>query len=72
MCDASLFPRLTHHRESGAAVEAFGAALRVQEPARAYDAPLPLFDLPAADRQRLLEMTPGSYIGLAEQLADEA
>ena len=26
-------------------------------------------DLPAADKQRLLAMTPGSYIGLAEQLA---
>ena len=26
-------------------------------------------DLPAADKQRLLEMTPGSYTGLAEQLA---
>ena len=28
-------------------------------------------DLPAAAKQRLLEMTPGSYIGLAEQLARE-
>ncbi|GAA5072719.1 adenylosuccinate lyase [Lysobacter panacisoli] len=28
-------------------------------------------DLPAADKQRLLEMTPGSYIGLAERLARE-
>ena len=29
-------------------------------------------DLPAADKQRLLEMTPGSYTGLAEQLARDA
>ncbi|GHB93505.1 adenylosuccinate lyase [Thermomonas carbonis] len=29
-------------------------------------------DLPAADKQRLLEMTPGSYTGLAEQLARNA
>ena len=29
-------------------------------------------DLPAADKQRLLEMTPGSYTGLAERLAREA
>ncbi|QIL20716.1 adenylosuccinate lyase [Thermomonas sp. HDW16] len=28
-------------------------------------------DLPAADKQRLLAMTPGSYTGLAEQLARE-
>ncbi|RZA11725.1 MAG: adenylosuccinate lyase, partial [Lysobacteraceae bacterium] len=28
-------------------------------------------DLPAADKQRLLEMTPGSYSGLAERLARE-
>ena len=28
-------------------------------------------ELPAADKQRLLEMTPGSYTGLAEQLAKE-
>ncbi len=28
-------------------------------------------DLPAEDRQRLLEMTPGSYTGLAERLARE-
>ena len=28
-------------------------------------------DLPAGDRQRLLEMTPGSYTGLAERLARE-
>ena len=26
-------------------------------------------DLPAVDKQRLLEMTPGSYTGLAKQLA---
>jgi adenylosuccinate lyase len=26
-------------------------------------------DLPAVDKQRLLDMTPGSYTGLAEQLA---
>lgn len=29
-------------------------------------------DLPAADKQRLLDMTPGSYTGLAERLAREA
>ena len=29
-------------------------------------------DLPAADKPRLLEMTPGSYTGLAEQLAKNA
>jgi adenylosuccinate lyase len=29
-------------------------------------------DLPAADKQRLLAMTPGSYTGLAEQLARNA
>jgi adenylosuccinate lyase len=28
-------------------------------------------DLPAADRQRLMDMTPGSYTGLAERLARE-
>jgi adenylosuccinate lyase len=28
-------------------------------------------ELPAADKQRLLDMTPGSYIGLAEKLARE-
>lgn len=28
-------------------------------------------DLPAADKQRLLEMTPGSYTGLAEKLAKD-
>jgi adenylosuccinate lyase len=28
-------------------------------------------DLPAADKQRLLAMTPGSYSGLAERLARE-
>ena len=28
-------------------------------------------DLPAADKQRLLDMTPGSYVGLAEKLARE-
>ncbi|MBP6439485.1 MAG: adenylosuccinate lyase, partial [Thermomonas sp.] len=28
-------------------------------------------DLPAGDRQRLMEMTPGSYTGLAERLARE-
>ena len=28
-------------------------------------------DLPAADKQRLLDMTPGSYTGLAERLARE-
>ena len=28
-------------------------------------------ELPAADKQRLLDMTPGSYVGLAEKLARE-
>ena len=28
-------------------------------------------DLPTADKQRLLDMTPGSYTGLAGQLARE-
>jgi adenylosuccinate lyase len=28
-------------------------------------------DLPADAKQRLLDMTPGSYIGLAERLAKE-
>jgi adenylosuccinate lyase len=28
-------------------------------------------ELPAADKQRLMEMTPGSYTGLAERLARE-
>jgi adenylosuccinate lyase len=28
-------------------------------------------ELPAADKQRLLDMTPGTYIGLAEKLARE-
>jgi adenylosuccinate lyase len=27
--------------------------------------------LPAADKQRLLDLTPGGYIGLAEELAKD-
>jgi len=29
-------------------------------------------EIPAADKERLLAMTPGSYIGLATQLAQRA